>query len=290
MRGRIGGIIGFAGQPFAGSASRMWALGDVYAAKRGSYFIDTYGGYGQLPWPSSNWTIGLPTVSGYYGPTERNWADATATGEATFSPIVTSPLSEMGFSYFWQRSTDAGVSWSTVTGSSGTATTDNVSYGGGGGTATVSLALTGQTIANDEDRYRIVVNAGLKTFYGQTLALRYDTVTLSASGGLTSNYNNYLTSLTVASGTNFAYSTNGTFLSVKYDNPDAGYAPASIAMQRSSDGGTTWQTVTTLDSIDAFSAYKSYTASASDDGAKWRGAFQFQSQTYYGPVATLTVT
>lgn len=287
MRGRIGGIIGFASQPFAGSASRMWALGDVYAAKRGAYYTDMW--YGQGPWPSSNWTIGLPTVPGYYGPIERDWADATATGEATFSPTVTSPsVGTSSFSYFWQRSTDAGASWSVLAGSDGTAMAEPGQYGGNG-TATVSLTRTGQTIANDEDRYRIVVTAGLKTFFGQTLALRYDTVTLSHDGGLTSNWNNYVQNLTVAAGVDFSFRANGGFLSVKYENPNGAYEPTSVVMQRSDDGGATWQSQTP-DYTNMGLAEKSYTASASDNGAKWRGAWPFQGQTYYGPVATLTVT
>ena len=286
MRGRIGGRIGVAYPPSFFAASGVWGIADILAAKSGAYGFDQYSG--STPWPVISWVIGLHTVPGYYGPIERDWVDATATGEATFSPTVTSNAGGMSFSYFWQRSTDAGASWSVLAGSGGTGTTESGPYGGNG-TSTVSLTRTSQTIANDEDRYRLVVVAGLKTYYGQTLSLRYDTVTLSAGGGL-SDFNNYdLMSLTVAAGANFLYKTNGGFLSVKYENPDGGYDAQSVVMQRSSDGGATWQNQTP-DYTNLGYAEKNYTASASDNGAKWRGSWSFQGQTYYGPVATLTVT
>lgn len=281
MRGRIGGRIGAGSPPSMNAASGMWGIAELYAAKTGYFGSDPW--TGAMPWPATTVAISWPT-GGYYDP-PIDWVDATANGSATFSANVTTSVADFAFSYYWERSTNSGATWSVVSGSSGSTT---AAWGGyGGGEATVTLSLTGQTVSNDEDRYRLVVNAGLKTVFGPTGTLRFDTVTLGAGGGLTRNYNNYLMSLTVAAGTNFAYYTNGTFLGVKYDG---GYAPASLAMQRSDDGGTTWQEVTNLDSIDAFGAYKNYTASASDNGAKWRGAFQFLGQTYYGPVATLTVT
>lgn len=287
MRGRLGGIIGAASQPNAVSASRIWSLAEVYSAKRGVYYTDMYG-YGPGPWPSSNWVINLPTIQGYYGPEPIDYADATETGSATFSPTVASPSWGVEFSYFWQRSTNAGVTWANVAGSEGTATTESDPYSYGGGVATVSLTVTGQTAANDEDRYRVVVNAGLKTFVGQTLTLRFEpAVTAVWDRGLSSNFNNYGPSLSVSSGTYFVYETSCGFHRTKYSGDP--FAPSSLGIESSTDGGTTWQ-AQSPDYSDGWASGRYYTASSADNGRKWRGVATFLGQTYYSPVATLTVS
>lgn len=286
MRGRLGGIIGVASQPFSGSASRIWSLAEVYSAKRGAYYTDLYGNAG--PWPSNTLTINLPIVNW----SAVDWVDATETGEATLSPTVSTPSPGQEFSYFWERSTDDGGTWATVSGSSGAATTDyDYNSYSGGGVATVSLTITGQTVTNDEDRYRLVVSSGLKTFVGPTITVRFEPgfvspISVQWDGGLRTT-GPYTNSLTVSAGSEFSFEMQGIYQRTKYSGDPI--SPSSLQIQSSDDGGTTWQNQTPDSSQPSF-ARKYYTASSGDNGRKWRGVATFSGQEYYSPVATLTVT
>lgn len=277
MRGRVGGRIGVAITPTDSEASGFWRLSDVLASKIGAYGLSQYTG---LPaWPALSVVVACDAA-----------ADATATGSATFSATVTTNVADLPFSYVWQRSTNAGATWSVVSGSSGSSTAADTGYGGG--TATVTLELTGQTIANDEDRYRVVVTAGIRTVIGQG-SLRFDTVTLNNSfSGLTDGDYTVL-SLTIASGEDFSYRFGwggwGSLVGTKYGGF---YQHTGFAMQSSVDGGATWQAVSgTNANSDGSSITKWYESSSSaDNGKKWRGVYTFAGQDYYTQVATLTVT
>lgn len=282
MRGRIGGRIGSSFPPSYYGASGIWGIADILAAKIGAYGFDQYSG--SMPWPAIAVMISWPT-GGYYNPNQIDWVDATVTGSVTFSAIVSTNIVDLPFSYYWERSTDSGVTWSVVSGSSGSSTAANDSYGGGA--ATVTLDRTGQTVSNDDEKYRIVVVAGLKTYTGPTGTLRFDTVTfVDGNQGLSSDYDYYSSSLAVASGEEFSWRSSGSFVGVKYEQA---YDASDAAMQSSIDGGATWQSESGY-YLSLPSVSKSYTASPSDNGKKWRGVYTFRGQTYFTGVATLTVT
>jgi hypothetical protein len=285
MRGRIGGRIGVSYPPSSFAAGGVWRLADVYAARSGAFGTDQYSG--AMPWPATTLTIAWPTDSWSQIPID--YVDATATGSGTFSASVTASVVGLPFSYYWERSTNAGSTWSVVSGSGGSSTAADNGYGGGG--ATVTLNITGQTVSNDNDKYRLVVTAGLKTYTGPTGTLRFDTVTLSGNrdpvgATLTSNFNNYFVNLTVAAGTNFSSEAGGVFVGTEYS---AVYLPETIVMQVSVDGGSTWQNETNFDVYEGY-VVKSYTASAADNGKKWRAALTFRGQNFFTGASTLTVT
>lgn len=156
MQGRIGGVIGARIAPSQGWYFGVWRLGEVYAATTNSYgFVDT--SY-YVNWPMNEF---FPFWSDY---TEgEKTIDATETGAATFT-VSLFPYAGQSFdvSYLWERSTDSGATWTTVSGSEG-----SVSLAGYG-SVNASLELTGQTSANNGDKYRIVFDPAMKRIIGPT--------------------------------------------------------------------------------------------------------------------------
>jgi hypothetical protein len=286
MRGRVGGIIGLAGQPTAGSASRVWALGEVYSAIRGLYSTqDPYSG--SDPWPSRVFTITWPGSVDY--------ADATNTGGATFSPEVRTASSSQPFTYYWERSTDDGATWSTVSGSSGNGTTefDYNSYSGYVGSA--PLTVTGQTIANDEDLYRLVATSGLKTFYSAPATLRFDNVTISVTEELYIAGENdaKLQERTVEAswpwGIYFVWFARP--LGQKYN---VSYPFTLVQKQVSTDGGTTWSTFSSQENYDGspfnWAGGWNFMQTTADNGKKYRVILTYKTASVTTRVVTLYVT
>lgn len=166
------------------------------------------------------------------------------------------------------------MTWTTVSGQTG-----------------ATLTLTGQTTANDEDKYRLVADAGLKKFYGPAGTVRFEPgfahpISLEWPLGFNSG-GSFTNSLSVSAGESVTYYAQSYFSRAKYGGDPI--HPSSIIIQSSTDGGTTWQTETP-DSVGYEFSYKTYTVAAGDNGRKWRGVATFLGQTYNGPVATLTVT
>lgn len=267
MRGRVGGRIGTSYPPSSYGANGVWSLADVYATLRGSYGGDPYG-YGPA-WPMNTVSISWPYQ--YYVGTV-DWIDATETGEGTFSPDVQSTYPSLNYS--WERSTNGGTTWTTVSGQT-----------------SATLTLTGQTTANDEDKYRLVADAGIRKFYGPAGSVRFEPgfvspVSVQWGGGLDAG-SGFTNSLTISAGTNFEFQMQGLYQRTKYSGDPV--SPSSVVLQSSADGGTTWQSETPSYSYPSY-AGKYYTAASGDNGKKWRGVATFLGQTYTSPVATLTVT
>jgi hypothetical protein len=141
MRGRRGGILGAAVSPSAfGAFSGLWRASEIYAARVG------------FSWPSKSLTASV----------SPSFVDATITGEASFSAFVSS--SYASYSSVWQKSTDGGQTWSNVSDTEDETT----------------LAITGLTIANDEDLYRFLAEAGLnRQAVAGPVEIRFDTISIS---------------------------------------------------------------------------------------------------------------
>jgi hypothetical protein len=156
-----------------------------------------------------------------------NYSDATVSGEASFSPTVTSSYGSV--SYSWERSTNGGTSWAAVPGES-----------------SASLVLPGQTIDEDGDQYRLVVNAGLKQFRSSPGFLRFDTVTISNISITAESYSGGSIYLSVVS-----YDCVGTEYGESYE--------ASFQWQQSTNGGVSWSNIS-----GATGAYTSFAGSVSN--------------------------
>lgn len=282
MRGRIGGIIGFAAQPTASSASRIWSLAEAYSAKRGAYYS---GGDG---WPSRAFTITWPEGADY--------ADATQTGAATFAPEVRTATESRPYDYYWERSTDDGATWSAVSGSTGSGTTefDYGPYSGYVGSA--PLTVTGRTITNDEDLYRLVVTSGLKVFYSTPATLRFDSVTIDFVDQLEINlpgdlgfyaYPTSSATRTVAAGTDVEIVCGFLITGQKYAQT---YSATSLQFETSTDGGATWTNGTGVADSNPDEGVVYFTAAAGDNGRKWRATIHFNATSATTRVITLTVT
>jgi hypothetical protein len=267
MRGRLGSRIGAS---LADNTSGLWRLADVHAAKVGGYGFKP-GGF-VSPWPTRNITIGWP-ISGYPSYSAINYADATEGGSATFNASVLgdSSLSGAVLSYYWQRSTNSGSTWSTVSGSSGTFTFN--SFSSANSYANAYLTRTGQTIANDGELYRLVVLNGLKAVTGPSGTLRYDTVTLSighpSSDTLAVGQYTYF----IAQG----YATGNTYGRTYYGG--------SYQWQRSTDSGSTW-----VDFSGGSTGYLQFRVVSGDNGYMYRCRVTVAGQTLFTNAATLTVT
>lgn len=254
MRGRIGGRIGTAILPYGssvgysiGAAKGVWGLGEVFAASRG-FLGSNFEFFGASTWPANSVLIAWPYV-GWPVYANVDWIDATGTGAGTFSPQVTTDYESV--SYSWEKSTNAGSTWSAVSGQTA-----------------ASLELTGLTLADDGTLYRLVADAGLKVVRSSAGTVRYDTVTLSVqqhpSSQVTTSTAWFSCSIT-ATGTTYG----------------ATYQPA-FQWQRSTNGGTTWADISGQTDY-----YLSISATASDDGHKFRCVGSFAGQTITTNAATL---
>lgn len=264
MRGRLGGRIGASFSPASGNASGVWRLADVYAAKVGAYGFDPWGN--GPSWPTRNLTIAWPFL-GWPFYSQVDYADATENGSATFNAVVSGDYSLNGteFSHYWQRSTDSGSTWATVSGSNGTFVLDSFS-----GTA-VSLERTGQTIANDGDLYRLVVLNGLKTVNGPSGTLQHDSVTISFG----SNPSSIIRSV----GQSAYFFAAGSATGQTYGRTYGG----SYQWQRSTDSGATWSDFGGTDNTLQF------TVAAGDNGYRYRLKLTAAGQVGYSSSATLIV-
>lgn len=150
MRGRVGGRIGGSYRPMGSAASGMWRMSEVYSAIRGVYGPDeAYDG-------GPSWPAAVFQVSWYFefGVGFIDYVDVDENGDATFYARVSSPSGDTLFGYYWQRSTDSGVTWTKVTGSDGSGDT-----GGLFNETYVTLSLSGQAVGNNGDLYRLIVKA-----------------------------------------------------------------------------------------------------------------------------------
>jgi hypothetical protein len=269
MRGRIGGRIGVAYPPSSYGAGGVWRLADVYAAKSGAFGSDPYSG--ALPWPANTLTIAWPVWGNWWNQTTIDFADATATGSATFSVNVTTTFANFVFSYYWQRSTDAGATWSTVSGSSGSETASDNGYGGGG--VAVTLTRTGQAVTNDGELYRLVAMNGLKTVTGPNGTLQFD-------DNVTVSITDHPQSITRGIGAWAQFASVGSASGQKYGRTYDGVRQ----WQRSTDSGATWS-----DFMGGTYALE-FVAAAADNGNQYRLKFTCAGQTVFSNAATLTVT
>lgn len=238
MRGRIGGRIGATVLPDGTNAKGVWGIGEVYAASRG-YLGSNYYEYGP-PWPTG-------TLSIDWGGTD--YADATGTGNATFSPAVTTTYTPV---YSWEKSTDSGATWTAVSGET-----------------TNTLSLTGKSLSDNGTLYRLVADAGLKVVRSASATLRYDTVTVAFDYGpsnMTSNTYAYFEAAATATGVTYS----------------ATYTP-SYQWQESTDAGSTWSNIS-----GATSGYLSFAVTSGMDGYRYRCVATFAGETATSSAATLT--
>jgi hypothetical protein len=119
MRGREGAFIG--ATPF-GVENGIWHCSEVFARRR------------SFEWPSQ-------TLIAFVSPSS---VDATESGEATFFSAVSSSYPSHSIS--WQKSTDGGESWQTISGSEGQQ----------------NLSLTGLNSQDSGSLYRAIATAGLR--------------------------------------------------------------------------------------------------------------------------------
>lgn len=261
MRGRIGGRIGSSLAPSSYSASGMWRLSENYAANRGVF---GYGGeFGSGGWPRVTFNIYWP-YQYYYGVVD--YADATNNGSATFDVRVTSTPSEIDFGYYWQKSTDDGQTWVSVSNSSGSSST--VGYYG---EVSVGLEVTGQTSANDGDLYRVVVTRGLKSWVGPTGTLQCDTVTIA--------FGPNPSSIIRSVGQSAYFFAAGGAIGQTYGRTYGG----SYQWQRSTNSGSTWSDFGGSDNTLQF------TVASGDNGYRYRLKLTAAGQTGYSNSATLIV-
>lgn len=265
MRGRVGGRIGTASPPSSYGASGMWRLADVYAAIRGSYG----GGGFESPggWPRNTISIEWP-ASGWPSYETVDYADATGTGTGTFDTRITVSPEGLSFTYFWEKSTDDGVTWATVSGSAGDDSMAGYYYS----QRTVGLEVTSQTIANDGDLYRLVVNSGLKQLRSTPATMRYDTVSVSWSYHPANQIQS-------AGQTVYFYATG----SLTGDTYGKTYNAGTLQWQRSTDGGATWA------DFGGTGSSLSFTVAAGDNNNRYRVAWTFGTQTFYSNSALLVV-
>jgi len=161
MRGRVGGRIGGSYRPSSSAASGMWRSSEVYSALRGVYGEEFDGS-----WPRKTFTI-YWTYTWWAG--EVNYATVDENEDATFEVLVSSSPPSLDFEYYWQKSTDGGDTWESVSGASGSENT-----GGFYGEVSITLSLSSQTISNHGDLYRLVVKASaLKEVVGPSGDLRH---------------------------------------------------------------------------------------------------------------------
>lgn len=253
MRGRIGGRIGATVLPGT-TAPGIWGLGEVYAAIRG--YLGYSFEYGGSAWPAGTISATWPYTS-FWPYTLLDFIDATADGTGTFSPTITTTYESV--SYSWEKSTDDGETWSTVSGETA-----------------ATLELTGQTASNDGDKYRIVVDSGLRVARSEPGTVRFDPPTVSFSYHPQSQsvaVDDYVYLDAYASAIGPTYSTS--------------YTP-TMQWQVSTDGGTTW--ADTGSPIQNNWVYKSFMAAAGDNGKKFRLVASFGANSATSNVATITVT
>lgn len=266
MRGRVGGRIGttvlpypaysYSGYSSQGSAKGVWGMAEVYAASRG-YLGGGYDYYGGSTWPTSTLSVTWPNAGYWGGYATLDYIDATQDGSGTFSPTVDTNYASV--SYSWERSTDGGTTWTSVSGE-----TDP------------TLALTGQTTANDEDKYRLIADAGLKVVRSDPGTVRVDSPAPSIGY--------HPQSQTVAEGDYVYLEVYASCTGPKY----GGYYTPTLQWQVSTDGGTTWTNQGSA--MQTTEAYQYFSATASDNGKKYRVVATFGSQSVTSNVATITVT
>lgn len=245
MRGRIGGRIGKMVVPSSYSAKGVWGIGEVYAAIRGYIgYADYYSGDGGS-WPMGTISIAWPYIyyQGY-----QDYADVTS-GSGAFSPEVTTTYPAL--TYSWQRSTDGGTTWATVPNE-----TD------------ASITLTGQTTANDGEKYRLVANAGLKIVYGPAGTVQCDTVTVSFYSNPASQF----------STTNAYFDAGANAYGVTYGR----YYEPAYQWQRSTNGGSSWSNLS-----GQTNSYLYFAVNSSMDGYKYRCVASYAGQTATSTAATL---
>ena len=141
-RGRVGGKIGLRTLPQTYATNGVWGLFEASDALRA------------VNWPRSEITD--------YG---LNGADLSCprAGTLTITPNITAGWG-LTVATQWQRSTDAGATWTDLAGE--TATT---------------LALSGLTTAANGYRYRVRMTAGLRTKISADVAIVVDSVTLTVT-------------------------------------------------------------------------------------------------------------
>lgn len=273
MRGRVGGRIGTSSPPSGYGASGIWRLADVYAAKMGSY--GGGGEYGMGGWPSLTFTISWPSMN--YPPYSLiDYADATGAGTATFDARVSSFPTDVEFGYFWEKSTNAGSTWSTVPGSSGTSATSQYNQYG----TSVTLDVTGQTLSDDGTLYRLVVNSGLKQIRGTSGTLRVETS--FSMDSWTQQPSNAL----VNSGQTATFFARTTITGNTYGQTYNG----QYQWQRSTDSGTTWSDFgDVIDPGNYYSVQLQVVGSAANNGHRYRAKAFIGSSFSYSNVAALFV-
>lgn len=244
MRGRIGGRIGATVLPSGSSAKGVWGLGEMYVAVR------NYIGYGYDYGYESSWPMGTISISWpyIYYQGYQDYADVTS-GSGTFSPELSTTYPSLAYS--WQKSTDSGATWTTVSGET-----------------EATITLTGQTTANDGEKYRLVANAGLKVVYGPAGTVQCDTVTVSFYSNPTSQFS-----------TTTAYFDVGAQASgVTYGR----YYEPTYQWQRSTNGGSSWSNLS-----GETNSYLSFSVTAGMDGYKYRCVASFAGQSATSTAATL---
>jgi hypothetical protein len=266
MNGRIGGRIGASMRPDGYEANGLWRLGDVYAAIRGLYGYDLYGMTG---WPRNSIEIGWPST-GYWPYNLMDYVDATGSGTGTFSAVITPSPESLPFTYVWEKSDDDGATWATVPGSSGDDSTAGYYYS----QRTVGLEVTSQTASNDGDLYRLVVTNGLKSVRSSPGTLRYDTVSAVWSYQPVGQVKSVGQSVSFYAAASIVGNTYG-----------GTYSFPSKQWQRSTDGGSTW---------DSFggtaNSTQSFIVASGDNNSLYRLSLTFDSQTFYSNSALLVVS
>lgn len=235
MRGREAGLVGKTPvvYGYSGSAPGFWKLEEIAKYVRESQ------------WPGNSLSVTWYT----------NYADATLTGSGTFTPTISTSYGSV--SHEWQKSTNEGASWSTISGATSS-----------------TLTVTSQTIANDGDLYRIIVRGGLREATSASATLRFDTISIS--------WNYESGNATVAPGFHpsifFAYASA---IGDTYSN----YYDVSYQWQESTDSGSTWSDMAGLTTTEL-----SLVVTSGMNGRKYRLKATASSVVSYSSQFTLTVT
>jgi len=231
MRGRRGGIIGAepASGYYYGGLSGLWRASEIYTLRRAS------------GWPGNEITASISPTT----------LDTTQTGGGTIYGSVYSTYQTTIKS--WERSVNAGETWTTVSGE-----TEN------------SLAIAS---SSDGDLYRLVVSAGLRVVRTSPATIQKDTVTISISS--------HPQSQSVSDGQYAYFEVSAYVQGQTYSN----YYTPSYQWQLSTNGGSSWSNISGQTLV-----YLYIPVIVEMSGRQYRVVLTSAGQTATSNAATLTVT